>query len=125
MPRTAGARYDRLVIDRARSYTIELRSAAAKIEITDDVLDAFAAALFVDRTIAGPVPSVDLGRRRLEVRTCVDATDLGAAVTIAISAFTRAAAAAGVVAELEAIAACVDGEHERGLELITSEGVIS
>ncbi len=106
------------------SYTVGIRSAAAMVEITDDVLEAFATALFDDRTVAGPVPSADLARRRLEVRTSVDAMDLGGAVTIAVSAFSCAAEAAGVVVELDAIAACVDGEHEHGLELITCQGMI-
>ncbi|MDQ2913643.1 MAG: hypothetical protein M3T56_10340 [Chloroflexota bacterium] len=108
-----------------RSYTIELRSAPANTDVTEEVLERFAAALFDDRAIAGPAPSADLRERRLEVRTCVDATDLQAAITAAIGAFFRAAAAAGVSVDLEAIAGCIDDEgHEHDIALITCRGML-
>lgn len=97
-----------------RSYTVELESAPIGQNVTDELIDTFAAALYVDKRIAGPAASADGARNTLEVRTCVDATGLTSAIAIAEVAFQRAAKKAGVVVDIVIangwLGAAADGE---------------
>lgn len=105
-----------------RLYTVDLLSAPTERALTDDELERFTVVLFEDHTITGPTPSAALHEGRLDVRTSVEAPDLRTAIDIAVRAFTRAAAAAAVNADLEAISGSVDGGDEHASELVTRRG---
>lgn len=76
------------------AYTVELRSSSVDV-IDDEVMDAFAAALFRDRRLAGPAPAADLALRSLELRSGVDARSPADALKAASAGLLRAAKVAG------------------------------
>lgn len=81
------------------TYTIEIQSTPLD-EISPEILDAFSEALFRDRRLLGAAPSASIVTRTLSFRASMDpktARDgMGTAVAIAMDAFVKAAAQAGV-----------------------------
>jgi hypothetical protein len=97
-------------VAKTRSYTVELESSPLGAALSDAVLDAFAAALTANRKLAGPVPSADLERGRLELRTGVDASGSSNALAIVEVAFLRAAEKAGLKVEVAEASIWADDE---------------
>lgn len=95
-----------------RAYTVELRSSPVR-RIDDEIIDAFASAVFADRRLAGAAPAADLALHTLEWRTGVDAVSAAAAVGLAAASFTRAAKCAGLTVEIVEASVWFD-DDERG-----------
>lgn len=93
---------------KTRSYTVELESVPLGGALTETALDAFSAALFKNRKLAGPAPSAELDVGRFEVRTCVDAASPSNALAIAEVAFLQAAEKAGFRVEIAEACVWVD-----------------
>lgn len=79
-------------------HTVEIRTGALEAALTEEQLERFSAALFVNRTIAGPVVSVDPTINALEVRASVDAARTAEAIATVVEAVHRALNAAEIKA---------------------------
>jgi hypothetical protein len=81
-----------------RSYTVELRTEPLEHEHSPALFDRAAKTLFADRTIAGPVMTLDGALRIVDVRTSVDAANSIQAVIVVANAVGRALRAAHIPA---------------------------
>lgn len=80
------------------SHTVEIRTGALEAELTDEQLERFSSALFVNRTISGPAIRVDPTVNALEVRASVDAVRTIDAIAAVVEAIHRALKAAKITA---------------------------
>lgn len=80
------------------NHTVEFRTGALEAELSDEQLERFSAALFVNRTIAGPAVRVDGTVNALEIRASVDATHTLDAIATVSEAVHRALNAAEITA---------------------------
>jgi hypothetical protein len=77
-------------------FTAALTSASVARPLTSDVLDAWAVAVDADEDLAAAACGIDLARRAVDVVACVDVQDEDVARELAIAAFRRAGARAGL-----------------------------
>lgn len=73
-----------------RAFTAEIRSAPLEEELTPELLDRFAAAIYADKRLAGPVAGADRALGTLSLRTSIDAPGLAGAIAVAEAAFLSA-----------------------------------
>lgn len=97
-----------------RGYVVEAQTAPLGT-LDEDTLEAFAAALFGDRQLAGPAPAANTLTRVLSVRTSIDAATPEDALTAAASrirlALRRAGAGDVDLTEISVLLELPEDEH--------------
>ena len=80
----------------SQSYTVDIESAPLAKKVTPEALDAYAAALFADRSIAGPAPSANLATNTVALSTSIDGPSPDYAFKVTGTSFFDAAKSAGL-----------------------------